>query len=79
MSRLTSHQTSELIKHLEDTTYLKAELICAYVEHTFGICSDFIQHFNLKKWKEAISSVQTSYPDPFSFNITRAIVKAYRK
>ncbi len=37
MSHLTSHQTSELIKHLEDTTYLKAELICAYVEHTFGV------------------------------------------
>ena len=37
MSHLTSHQTSELIKHLEDNTYLKAELICAYVEHTFGV------------------------------------------
>ena len=51
------------------------------------ICLEFIQRFNLEKWKEAISSVQTSYPDSFSFNITWAIgllgywaiVKAYRK
>jgi len=36
-SHLNSFQTSELIKHLEDNTYLRAELICAYVDHTFGV------------------------------------------
>lgn len=43
------------------------------------IYSEFIQHFNLKKWKEAIVSVQTSNPSPSTFKNTRAIVKAYRK
>lgn len=36
-SHLNSFQTSELISHLEANTYLKAELICAYVEQTFGV------------------------------------------
>lgn len=46
-SHLTPHQTSELIKHLEDNTYLKAELICAYVEHTFGV---FFTASGMTKW-----------------------------
>jgi len=36
-SHLNSFQTSELIKHLEDNTYLRAELVCAYVAHAFGV------------------------------------------
>ncbi len=46
-SHLTPHQTLQLISHLEDNIYLKAELICAYVEHTFGV------HFTvsgMNKW-----------------------------
>ncbi|WVX66998.1 IS630 family transposase domain protein [Candidatus Bealeia paramacronuclearis] len=27
----------QLISHLEDNIYLKAKLICAYVDHTFGV------------------------------------------
>jgi len=36
-SHLTIHQTAELSQHLEATTYLKAEHICVYVEHTYGV------------------------------------------
>lgn len=35
-SHLNSFQTSELNRHLEANTYLKAEQICTYVEQTFG-------------------------------------------
>lgn len=36
-SHLTSHQTVELIQHLEANTYLKVEHICAYIQHTYGV------------------------------------------
>jgi transposase len=36
-SHLNSHQTSQLISHLEANTYLKSEHICAYVEQTFQV------------------------------------------
>lgn len=36
-SRLSTDQTEKLCKHLEDKTYLKAELICAYVKETFAV------------------------------------------
>ena len=36
-SHLTPEQTSQLISHLEEKTYLKAELICAYVHQTFEV------------------------------------------
>ncbi|MEB3701617.1 IS630 family transposase [Candidatus Bealeia paramacronuclearis] len=46
-SHLTSHQTFQLISHFEDKIHLKAELICAYVDYTFGV------HFTvsgMNKW-----------------------------
>jgi transposase len=36
-SKLNESQTTELKKHLEENTYTKAELICCYVEKTYGI------------------------------------------
>lgn len=36
-SQLSAEQSDQLVHHLEETTYLKAELICAYVEETFGV------------------------------------------
>jgi len=46
-SHLNSLQTLELIKHLEDNTYFRAELICAYVEHTFGV---YFTASGMTKW-----------------------------
>lgn len=37
ISQLTPDQTSQLLSHLETTTYLKAEHICSYVEQTFNV------------------------------------------
>ncbi len=37
LSHLTLEQTSQVISHLEANTYLKAELICSYVEKTFDV------------------------------------------
>lgn len=36
-SHLTPHQTTELVKHLENTTYLKVVQICDYVKKTFQV------------------------------------------
>lgn len=36
-SHLTAAQTSELIAHLESTTYVKAIDICAYVQEKYGV------------------------------------------
>src|SRR3990167_1890976 len=36
-SHLNPDQTSQLVTHLEDNTYLKSEHICAYVEQTFEV------------------------------------------
>src|SRR5471030_71652 len=36
-SHLNPFQTSELISHLEDNTYIKAEHICSYIEQRFGV------------------------------------------
>ena len=57
-SHLNSFQTSELIKHLEDNTYLRAELICAYVEHTFGV------HFTASGMTKWLQRNNFSYKKP---------------
>ena len=36
-SHLNSFQTTELISHLETTTYIKAEHICTYIEQRFSV------------------------------------------
>ncbi|GHU23143.1 hypothetical protein FACS189472_16120 [Alphaproteobacteria bacterium] len=36
-SKLSAEQSSELIKHLESRTYLKALEICAYIKEVYGI------------------------------------------
>ena len=36
-SKLTESQTSELVKHLEEITYLKVSEICAYVQKTYNV------------------------------------------
>lgn len=57
-SYLNSFQTLELIKHLEDNTYLRAELICAYVEHTFGV------HFTASGMTKWLQRNNFSYKKP---------------
>lgn len=72
-SKLTEEQTSELLKHLNEITYLKVKDICAYAQQRFGVTysrsgmTDWLQahNFAFKRPKKVPGKINPQLQEAF--------------